>query len=156
MKASIVVVPALALSLFVAGCGPDGPTKADTGLAVGAVAGGILGNQVGHGAGRGLATFAGAFIGGIVGHELGRSLDERDRELAREAEYYALEEGRSGEPRGWRNPDNGRYGEVVASRPFKRGRDDCRDYTHTVFISGRREIMRGTACRNPDGTWRSA
>ncbi len=156
MLAAIRNLGAMLAVLAVAGCGPDGPTRADTGLAVGAVAGGIIGSQVGRGTGNALATVAGAFIGGVVGHEIGRSLDERDRMYAREAEYYALEQGQSGVSRGWRNPDNGRHGDVVPGRPYKRGYADCRDYTHTIFIDGRREVMRGTACRNPDGTWRNA
>lgn len=148
-------IAVVALTLSVAGCGPDGPTRADTGLAVGAIAGGLIGNSVGKGTGRALATVAGAFVGGIVGHEVGRSLDEQDRRLAREAEYDALERGHSGVARTWRNPDNGRYGEVVPSRPYKRGGGDCRDYAHTVYIDGRPQVMRGTACRERDGTWRS-
>lgn len=151
--AMVAVTAGAALSL--AGCGPEGPTRADTGLAVGALAGGLIGNTVGKGTGRALATVAGAFVGGVVGHEIGRTLDEQDRMLAREAEYEALERGRSGVARTWRNPDNGRYGEVVPSRPYKRGGSDCRDYAHTVYIDGRPQVMRGTACRNHDGTWRS-
>lgn len=151
--AMVAVTAGVALSL--AGCGPEGPTRADTGLAVGALAGGLIGNTVGKGTGRALATVAGAFVGGVVGHEIGRSLDEQDRMLAREAEYEALERGRSGVARTWRNPDNGRYGEVVPSRPYKRSGTDCRDYAHTVYIDGRPQVMRGTACRNHDGTWRS-
>jgi surface antigen len=145
----------LAASLSVAGCGPNGPTKSDTGLAVGAVAGGIIGNQVGNGTGKVLATVAGAVVGGIVGSEIGRALDQQDRMLAQQAEFDALERGNSGVPRRWRNPDNGRYGDVVPSRPYRRGPDDCRDYTHTIYIDGRPQTMRGTACRNPDGTWRN-
>lgn len=147
---AIAILPAL-----LAGCGPEGPSKADTGLIVGGVAGGIIGNQVGKGSGNVLATVAGAMIGGIVGSEIGRSMDEQDRMLAQEAEFAALEEGPSGRPRKWRNPDNGRYGEVVPSKPYKRGGNDCRDYTHTIYIDGRPQTMRGTACRNPDGTWRN-
>lgn len=146
---------AILVALGMSACGPNGPNKADTGLAVGAIAGGILGNQVGKGTGRALATVAGAMVGGIVGHEIGRSLDEQDRMLAREAEFEALERGQSGVARSWRNPDNGRYGEVVPSRPYKRGPQDCRDYAHTVYIDGRPEVMRGTACRNGDGSWRA-
>ncbi|MCB1515598.1 MAG: glycine zipper 2TM domain-containing protein [Hyphomicrobiaceae bacterium] len=149
------IAVASALALGIAGCGPEGPTRADTGLAVGAIAGGLIGNTVGKGTGRALATVAGAFVGGVVGHEIGRSLDEQDRRLAREAEYEALERGPSGVARTWRNPDNGRYGEVVPSRSYKRGGDDCRDYAHTVYIDGRPQVLRGTACRNPDGSWRS-
>lgn len=141
------------LPLSIAACGPEGPTKGDTGLVVGAAAGGILGNQVGRGSGKILATVAGAFVGGIVGSEIGKSMDKQDRILAQQAELSALERGRSGERMSWRNPDNGRYGEVVPMAPYKRGAQDCRDYTHTIYIDGRPQAMRGTACRNPDGTW---
>jgi surface antigen len=141
------------LPLSLAACGPEGPTKADTGLLVGAAAGGIIGNQVGRGSGKVLATVAGAFVGGIVGSEIGRSMDKQDRILAQQAELAALERGRSGERTHWKNPDNGRYGEVVPLAPYKRGPQDCRDYTHTIYIDGRPQAMRGTACRNPDGTW---
>jgi surface antigen len=146
----------LMLPLAVAACGgPDGPSKADTGLAVGAIAGGILGNQVGKGSGRIAATAIGAVIGGIVGSEIGRSLDQQDKILAQRAELDALERGRSGERIPWRNPDSGRYGEVYAGAPFRRGPEDCREYTHRVFIEGRPQTMKGVACRNPDGTWRN-
>ena len=143
----------LTIVLGLAACGPDGPTKADTGLAVGAVAGGILGNQIGKGSGNIAATAIGAVIGGIVGSEIGRSLDQQDRMLAQQAEFDALERGQSGVSRQWRNPDNGRYGEVIPSRPYKRGTVDCRDYTHKIYIDGQSQALRGTACRNPDGTW---
>jgi len=147
--AAIAVVP------MIAGCGPDGPNNADTGLVVGAVTGGIIGNQVGKGSGNVLATMAGVVVGGIVGSEIGRSMDEQDRRLAEQAELAALEEGESDRPRRWRNPDNGRYGDVVPGRPYKRANVDCRDYKHTVYIDGKPRTMRGTACRNPDGTWRN-
>lgn len=145
----------VSVGLLLTACGQNGFNKADTGTVVGAVAGGILGNQVGKGTGKALATAAGAFIGGVVGHSIGSSLDEQDRILAQRAEYAALERGKSGVAETWRNPDNGRYGEIVPSRPYRRGVNDCRDYTHTVYIDGRPQAMRGTACRNPDGTWRN-
>ena len=81
------------LSIGLAGCGPEGPSKADTGMVVGAVAGGILGNQVGKGGGNVAATAIGAVVGGIVGSEIGRSMDEQDRRYAQEAEFEALERG---------------------------------------------------------------
>lgn len=144
---------AVALAVSVSGCGPDGPSKADTGLAVGAVAGGILGNQIGSGGGRVAATAIGAVVGGIVGSEIGRTMDQQDRMLAQQAEFEAFERGQSNVSRTWRNPDTGRYGEVIPTRPYKRGNVDCRDYTHKIYIDGRPQAMRGTACRNPDGTW---
>ncbi len=143
----------LIVSIGLVGCSGEGPNKADTGMVVGAVAGGILGNQVGKGTGNIAATALGAVVGGIVGSEIGRSLDAQDRRLAQDAEFEALERGNSGVSRQWRNPDNGRYGEVVPSRPYKRGTVDCRDYTHKIYINGQPQSMRGTACRNPDGSW---
>lgn len=148
-------IGAASIALSLAACGPEGPSKADTGLAVGALAGGILGNQVGKGGGRVAATAIGAVLGGIVGSEIGRSMDATDRMLAQQAEYEAFERGQSGVVRTWKNPDNGRYGEVVPTRPYKRGNLDCRDYTHKIYIDGQPQAMRGTACRNPDGTWSS-
>jgi surface antigen len=136
-------------SCAIAGC----ETNQDTGTVVGAVAGGIIGNQFGKGGGKVAATMAGAVIGGIAGNEIGRKLDARDRELARQAEYDAWERGSSGRPYKWRNPDNGRYGEIVPDKPYRRGGLDCRDYVHKVYIDGQPQSMRGTACRNPDGTW---
>ncbi len=149
-KLLIITLP---LTLVLAACGPNGPNKADTGLVAGAVAGGLIGNTVGKGTGNVLATAAGAVIGGIIGNEIGRSLDQQDRMLAQRTEFDALERGESGRAKVWRNPDNGRYGEVVPSRPYRRGERDCRDYTHKIYIDGRPQAMRGTACRNPDGTW---
>jgi len=131
-------------------------TKEDTGLTIGAVTGGLIGNSVGRGRGRIAATAIGAFVGGVIGSSIGRDLDERDRLLAQRAEYAALEKGRSGEPYSWRNPDSGRYGEVIPDRPYRRGDLDCREYTHKVYIDGRPQVMRGAACRNPDGTWSRA
>jgi surface antigen len=146
------LVAAIAPLLALAACGPDA-SKQDTGTVVGAVAGGVIGNQFGRGGGRVASTVAGAIIGGVVGNEIGRSLDARDRELARQAEFDAWERGQSGRPVRWRNPDNGRYGEVIPEAPYRRGNADCRDFVHKVYIDGRPQAMRGTACRNPDGTW---
>jgi surface antigen len=146
-----LTIAALVASLMLAGCEGN---KQDSGLVVGAVAGGLLGNTVGRGGGRVAATMIGAVVGGIVGSEIGRSMDKQDRILAQQAEYDAFERGPPGRPVHWRNPDNGRYGDVVVIETAPRGGYyRCRDYTHTIYIDGRPQTMRGTACRNPDGTW---
>jgi len=143
------LVAALVSSFGLAAC----ETKQDSGTLAGAVVGGIIGNQFGKGSGKVAATFAGAVIGGVVGNEIGKSLDARDRELARQAEYDAWERGPPGRPVRWRNPDNNRYGEIVPEAYYDRAGARCRDFVHSVWIDGRRQQMRGTACRNPDGTW---
>jgi len=157
MRVARFFVP-LAVGVLLSGCsnGQGGVDHEGTGLVLGSLAGGIVGNQIGKGRqGTALATVAGAVVGGIVGSQIGKNLDERDRRYAQEAEYDALERGQSGVSREWRDPDTGHYGEIVPSRPYKRGVADCRDYTHTIYIDGRPQQMRGTACRNPDGTWAS-
>lgn len=147
----LLICALLLAPLGLGGCS----TREDSGLAIGALAGGIIGNQFGRGSGRIAATALGAVVGGVVGSEIGRSLDQRDRALAQRAEFDALERGDPGRPHVWRNADNGRYGEVIPGPPMRRGHEDCREYTHKVYIDGRPQAMSGVACRNPDGTWRN-
>jgi surface antigen len=120
---------------------------AGTGALLGAaVAGGGTGSRL---AGAGIGALAGA----LIGNRIGASLDERDKRLAYEAEMSALERGPSGAPVAWRNPDSGRYGSVVPGPAYVDNGRNCRAYTETIYIDGRPQTARGTACRNPDGTW---
>ncbi len=155
MKIAILTVAAGAF--FLTGCGqvyyPVGPAE-NAGALTGAIAGGVIDNQVGGGSDRAVTTAIGALAGGLIGAEIGRSLDERDRHEALAAEYRALEFGRPGRPIAWRNDNSGIYGEVVAGPGFQVNSLDCRDYTHTIYIDARARVARGTACRQPDGTWR--
>jgi surface antigen len=149
-------VSALLLAALAAGCAgnPDYGPRTQLGTGIGAVAGGLIGSQIGGGTGERIAAgIAGAAIGGLIGGSIGADLDARDRELAYAAQYRALEEGRSGAPIGWRNPDSGRYGSIVPGPAYQQSGRNCREYTHTIYISGRPQTARGTACRNPDGTW---
>lgn len=155
MKTAILAV--VAGSLFLTGCNhvyAPVNTREGVGAVSGAVAGGVIGHQIGSGSDRVATTAIGALAGGLIGAEIGRLLDERDRQEALAAEYRALEFGRAGRPVAWRNDASGIYGEVVAGRGSQGNSLDCRDYTHTVHIDGRARIARGTACRQPDGTWR--
>jgi surface antigen len=149
----LVVVP---LTLSMAACSGGNDSRinnTDLGTGTGMVLGGIVGSQFGKGNGRIVGTVAGVVAGGMIGNTIGRRLDQRDRLLAQEAEYDALERGETGRPRRWSNPDSSHYGDIVPAAPYQRGGLDCRDYAHTVYIDGRPETMRGTACRNRDGTW---
>lgn len=146
-----VFLAALLIPAALAACGPGRNTE--SGTVVGAVAGGLLGSQVGKGSGRVAGAMVGAFLGGVVGHEIGRRMDEVDRQRAMQAEYRALETGRTGAATPWRNPDSGHYGTVVPGKPYMANSQHCRTYTHTIYIDGRPETISGRACRNPDGTW---
>jgi len=125
----------------------------NTGTLVGAIGGAVVGSQFGRGSGRVASTVAGAAIGGLIGNRIGAALDDEDRTRAYEAQIQALESGASGAPVGWRNDDTGRRGTVVPGPAYQRNAMTCRQYTHTVYIEGKPQVTRGTACRSADGTW---
>ena len=89
---------------------------------------------------------------GVLGNGIGTGLDERDRQLAFSAEMRALDAGEPGEPVGWRGHP-GRYGTVVPGGYYETRGTRCRDYSHTIYIDGKPQTARATACRNVDGTW---
>jgi surface antigen len=99
-------------------------------------------------------TFAGGATGALIGSEIGRQLDEADQRALYDAQYRALEYGNPGTPVNWKNPNSGHYGEVVPGPGYKVNVSDCRDYTSTIYIGGQPQVARGTACRQPDGTWK--
>jgi surface antigen len=150
---------AIALAgLSLTGCSGDPTTGAgpreNTGTLVGALAGAAVGSQIGGGTGERIAAgLAGAAIGGLIGNRIGAALDDDDRQRAYAAQIEALERGAPGAPVGWRNQDSGRYGTVVPGPAYDARGMRCREYTHTIYIDGRPQTARGTACRNPDGTW---
>lgn len=139
---------ALALSLLFAA------TACYTHEEAGAASGAVVGGAVGHAVTRGsvVGTLLGAVIGAAIGADIGRQLDEADR---REA-AYALEYVPTGVTHGWVNPDTGRR---YACRPVRTfdgaDRRPCRDFVMYVDIDDRPTEVRGTACRDPDGTWHS-
>jgi surface antigen len=135
------------------GMGP-GP-KENTGTLLGAGSGALIGAAVaGGGTGNRLAgATIGGLLGGLIGNRIGASLDEEDQQRAYAAQMEALEHGKSGAPVSWRNPDDGRYGTVVPGPAYVQAGRNCRAFTHTIYIDGVPQTARGTACRNPDGTW---
>ena len=96
---------------------------------------------------------AGGVLGGLIGNRIGASLDDEDKERAYAAQMDALDKGQAGAPVSWRNPDSGRYGTVVPGPAYQQAGRNCRSFTHTIYIDGQPQTARGTACRNPDGTW---
>jgi surface antigen len=142
------------IGVGISACSADSGSKEVGGTAAGALAGGLIGNAIGGSTGNRLAgTVIGAAIGGFVGNRIGASLDDEDKRRAYAAQMQALEAGPSGAPVAWRNPDSGRYGNVVPGPAYQANGANCRSYTHTIYIDGTPQTERGTACRNPDGTW---
>lgn len=132
------------------GTGP----RENTGTALGAITGGLIGSQFGGGVGGHVAAgLAGAAIGGLIGNRIGAQMDDEDRRRAYAAQREALDRGAAGAPVGWRDERTGRYGSVVPGPAYQSAGVTCRSFTHTIYIDGRPQTARGTACHNPDGTW---
>jgi surface antigen len=117
----------------------------------GANPGVIIDSPIGSGAGE---APVGVLEGALTGADVGLSLTDKDREIALQAEYEALEYGRPGQSTRWRNRQSGNSGEIDVGSTYQVNRLDCREYTHTVSIGGRNRVVKGTACRQPDGVWR--
>ena len=96
----------------------------------------------------------GAVIGGIGNSSIGRQMSTNERGIAADAEFRALEYGRSGAAVAWAYPALHHRGSIVPGRPYKRGDQYCRVYTHTINRGGSPEILKGVACREDNGTWR--
>ncbi len=123
---------------------------------IGAVGGGALGGLIAAAAGGSGAAIGASVIGGmLVGGLVGNMLDERDKRLAGEAAQRAMESSPTGRSVTWQNPDSGHAGTVTPVRTYQTANGTyCRDYQSTVTIDGKQEQASGTACRQPDGSWR--
>lgn len=144
------VLAALALSMLAA-CESQ-PSKEDIGMAAGAVLGGVIGHQIGHGTGQTVATIGGAALGGFLGSRIGRDMDRSDQVNTAHALDYAPD----GHPMTWSNGASGRQYSVTPTHTYHGGSGSlCRDFTTVAHIDGRDEIVRGTACKQQDGTWKT-
>jgi surface antigen len=145
------VVSAILMAFLLMGCETTGPKTAIGGLG-GAAAGGLLGAALGGG-GAGIA--AGTILGGLLGGAIGDRMDAADRRQAQSAATHALETSPSGKSVAWRNPDTGNTGSVTPVRTYQTATGQyCREYTQTITIGGEKHQSYGTACREPDGSWR--
>jgi len=138
------------LALGLAGCGAVGGPKETSGTVIGGVLGGAVGSQVGGGTGRTVATIVGALIGANIGANVGRSMDDGDRMRAAQV----LETSRTGQATGWVNPDTRNEYTVTPMRTYERAGAPCREYTMRAVVGGQPDTVYGTACRQPDGSWR--
>jgi surface antigen len=141
------------VALVTSGCAT---MEANPKTTVGAVGGGALGGLIAAAAGASPAAIAASAVGGIlVGGLVGNYLDERDKRMAAEAAQRALETAPTGKPVAWQNPDSGHSGSVTPTKTYQTASGSyCREYQQTVMISGKPENSYGTACRQPDGSWK--
>ncbi len=129
--------------------------KQTFGTLAGAALGGLLGSQVGSGKGKLAAVGAGVLLGGLLGSEVGKSLDRADQLAMSQSTQRALESQPSGTATTWRNPDSGNSGSITPRPAYQNASgQQCREYQQTVTVGGQDQSAYGTACRQPDGTWK--
>jgi surface antigen len=157
MIRKFTVLAVVLTGVILAACSSDPGPKEVGGTLVGAGAGALTGNAAGGAAGnRAAGAAAGAAIGGMLGNRIGAAMDDEDKRRAYAAQMQALDKGPSGAPVAWRNPDSGRYGSIVPGPAYDSNGRNCRQFTHTIYIDGKPQTARGTACRDPDGSWQPA
>ena len=151
----LLLVGAMAVSL--AACVESAGPKQQIGTLLGAAGGAVAGAQIGKGKGKLVATAAGTLLGAFVGSKVGKWLDDVDMALLRQTQQKALETTPSGTASAWRNPDSGNSGEVTPRRTYQDTSGTyCREFQQTITAGGDTESAHGTACRQPDGTWKIA
>lgn len=150
-----MVVTALLAALALGACDSLGGPKQTGGALVGAGTGALIGSQIGHGDTRLAAVAIGTLLGGFAGSEVGKSLDRADRVEMAQTTNNTLETYPTGQQAEWRNPDSGHYGTVTPTRTYQQSDGTyCREFQQTVYVDGRMQDAHGTACREPDGSWR--
>ena len=154
----------IAASIALTGCAADGSggagnpwgmgNKQTVGTGAGALIGGILGSKVGGHDGKLWATGAGALLGAFAGSEIGKSLDRADMQYHQQAVSSAYRAPLN-EQIAWNNPQSGHRGYVT---PVQEGHTTsgalCRKFKEAIFIDGEAQTAYGTACQQPDGSWR--
>lgn len=134
------------------GAGMGAKPKTSVGALGGAALGGLIAAAAG---GKGTAIAAGVIGGGLLGGLAGNLLDSRDQRLAGEAAQRAMEAAPAGTSVAWQNPDSGHAGTVTPVKTYQTDSGTfCREYQTNVTIGGEKEETFGTACRQPDGTWK--
>lgn len=126
-------------------------TNEQGGQVIGGIMGGAAGSQIGGGTGKTVATVVGTLVGVMIGGAVGRSMDETDRLMAAQS----LEYNRTNQPSTWHNPDTGVNYTVTPTSTYQNASGQyCREYQTDVIVGGKRELAYGTACRQPDGSWK--
>jgi surface antigen len=138
------------MGVTLSACANDPSAGQGPAAAFSALTGGLIGSPPTSG---GVGHPAGPAAGGILGGAVGASLNEQDRQRAYAAQMQAIQYGDPGAPVSWRGADAGRFGTVVPGPAYQSNGTTCREYSHTIYIDRKPQSGRGTACRNPDGSW---
>jgi len=150
MKRINSISAAVIAAIAVGGCETP-PTKEQVGTVSGAVVGGVVGSTIGGGTGRTVAIVAGTIAGAVIGGKIGAKMDEADRLKAAQA----LESTPTGQSVAWKNPDTGDQYTFTPTKTEQTAAGPCREFKVVGTVDGKPENVSGTACRQPDGSWKT-
>lgn len=116
---------------------------------IGAGLGALAGAHVGDGRGKLAATALGTLVGYVIGREVGAAFTHDDvtcfaRTLEHAPDRHTI---------AWNQQDRVHYS-VTPTATRERDGGYCREYTATARIGGETRTVYGTACRQPDGSWK--
>lgn len=150
MKRIVTSIMVVICSFMLVSC--QNMSKQDAGTITGAVAGGLLGSTIGSGSGQVLGIAVGTMAGAVIGNAIGKSMDDTDKLKMNQA----LEANNVGQPAYWNNRKTGAKYKVTPVKNVTVGRNEyCREYQTVATINGEQQKMYGTACRQPDGSWKA-
>ena len=147
---SLAILSVLTLN----GCSNTTGSKERLGTVVGAALGGLLGSQFGSGDGKTAAIVTGIFLGGLLGKDVGATLDRVDKQIMARTTHNTLENSPIGSTSNWNNPDTGNSGTITPTKTYQTTSGYCREFQTTVTVGGKVQNAYGTACRQPDGSWK--
>jgi surface antigen len=123
------------------------------GAVVGGGLGAVLGNALDCQGCALIGGLVGAAIGGYTGNQIGQRMDQQDAARTQSA----VNSRPTGSVTSWSNPDTGMQYDVTPTRTYKSPTtgDYCREVTiGQAEVGGQRKEVYGTACRQPDGSWK--
>jgi surface antigen len=139
---------------LVVGCANDPNKKQNMGTIFGGATGALLGSAFGGGTGKIVAVAVGAIGGAFIGNQIGKSMDDTDKLKLEKNAQNSLETVPAGKTTTWKNPDTGNYGTFTPQKTHETSDGYCREYTQQVTVAGKTQSAYGTACRQPDGSWK--
>ena len=91
----------------------------------------------------------------VYGQDAGTQLSAPEQRAMTDTLQYALENNKTNHASDWTNPDLNHSGAVVPVKTFQNDQGlPCREFITTITIGGVAQQGYGTACRQPDGTWK--
>lgn len=150
-------VMTLSAGLVAAGAGSSRAGELDP--LFGALIGGGLGSGVGYAAGKSKGAAIGGLLGLGIGALVATAIDDNDRKRRRHYNDYSYAPPPPPPAYGYEapqyyEPSYGYNGGYYAPAPYHTAQT-CQPYNSTFTVNGVRQRSTGTACLQPDGTWRA-